>query len=110
MFRVFELGLATRKKLVVTFFSKEDDHVLVRRCAPMDFGPSRRARDKSNRYHFWDYESDEGPHVLSLLPDQVISMEATAERFDPAEFVTWRPILWFYPRDWGAYSGTAAAA
>ena len=110
MLRVFTAGITNRTKVVLTFFSKEDGDVLIRRCAPMDFGPSRRARDKSNRFHFWDYESDEHEHVLSLIPDQVVSIEATTEGFDRAEFVTWQPIVWFYPRDWGAYSGAAAAA
>jgi hypothetical protein len=110
MLDVFTAAIANRTKVILTFFSKEDGDVLVRRCAPMDYGPSRRARDKSNRFHFWDYDSDEHVHVLSLLPDQVVSIQATTEGFDPAEFVTWQPIAWFYPRDWGAYSGTAAAA
>jgi len=110
MLDVFTAGIASRTKVVLTFFSKDDGTVLVRCCAPMDFGPSRRARDKSNRFHLWDYESDEHQHALSLLPDQVLSIQPTTERFDPAEFVTWRPIAWFYHRDWGAYSGTAAAA
>jgi hypothetical protein len=106
----FAAGIDHRFKIVLTFFSKEDDCELVRTCAPMDYGPSRRAKDGANRYHLWDYESDEQMHVLSLLPAQVVSIELTTWSFDPAEFVTWRPISWFYPRSWDAYSGTAAAA
>ncbi|MGH2912463.1 MAG: hypothetical protein ACRDJ3_08305 [Solirubrobacteraceae bacterium] len=73
----------------------------------MDYGPSRRTKDQSDRYHFWDYDSDSpgGRHTLSLLPVQVISIDKTGERFDPAEFVTWGPPYdWFYPRDWGDFS------
>jgi hypothetical protein len=104
---VFISGIEDLEKLIVTFVSKEDaDLQLTRSCAPMDFGPSRRTTDQSDRYHFWDYDSDSptGPHTLSLLPAQVVSIAATDEDFDPAEFVTWSPIEWFYPRDWGAYS------
>ena len=31
----------------------------------------------------------EGRHTLSLLPEQIISIEVLNETFDPAEFVTW---------------------
>lgn len=70
----------------------------------MDFGPSRTARDQFDRYHLWDYESDKAPHPLPLLPDQIVSIEPTGEHFDPGEFVTWSPVQWFHPRDWGIYS------
>lgn len=101
---VFISALEARQKVRVTFFSKEDGHSLVRTCAPMDYGPSRRTPDKSDRYHLWDYESDQRPHVLTLSADQVASIELAGERFDPSEFVTWTPIEWFHRRDWGAYS------
>lgn len=94
------------RKVRVTFFSKEDGHNLTRICAPMDHGPSRRAKDKSDRFHFWDYESDTSNHVLSLLPEQVIRIEVTEIPFDPREFVTWDTAQsrWFVARDWGPRS------
>ncbi|PLS85451.1 MAG: hypothetical protein CYG60_12565 [Actinobacteria bacterium] len=88
---------------MLAFFSKEDKTQLYRTCAPMDFGPSRRARNPVDRYHFWDYDSDVGRHTLSLLPEQVVSMQLTDEYFEPGEFVTWNA-QWFLPRDWGAFS------
>ncbi len=80
--------------------------MLTRTCAPMDFGPSRRAKDQSDRYHFWDYDSDTQRHVLSLLPNQVESIQTTEHNFDPAEFITWdvKASPWFSTRDWGEYS------
>lgn len=90
-------------KMKLTFSSKEDGRVITRLCAPMDYGPSRRAADKTPRYHLWDYESDKQNHVLSLLPSQVVAMEATQEIFNPAEFITWQT-NWFVPRDWGRNS------
>lgn len=106
MKEVFIEAIHTKRKLRVTFFSKEDGQNLVRTCAPMDYGPSRRARDKSDRYHFWDYDSDTKRHTLSILPEQVIGIELTSENFDPSEFVTWNTVssLWFVPRDWGRFS------
>ena len=96
-------AIHAKTKIRLTFFSKEDGRPLVRLCAPMDFGPSRRAHNKDNRYHLWDYESDEKSHVLSLLPGQVSKMEFLNQNFCPSEFVTWPP-NWFVPRDWGQYS------
>lgn len=100
---VFIQGIHDKKKIRLTFFSKEDGAILVRLCAPMDFGPGSRAKVKVDRYHLWDYESDTGPHTLSLLPNQIKSMELTVEDFDPDEFVTWPP-NWIIKRDWGSMS------
>lgn len=103
---IFIAGIDGRQKVSLTFVSKEDGgRTLVRTCAPMDFGPSSRAKDKSDRYHFWDYDSDSpgGRHTLSLLPEQVISIGSLEEGFSPAEFVTWTT-NWHYPRDWGEFS------
>jgi hypothetical protein len=96
-------AIQTKSKIRLTFYSKEDGHALTRTCAPMDYGPSRRAHNKSDRYHSWDYDSDTERHTLSLLPDQVINIEVLPEHFDPAEFVTWQPD-WLVQRDWGVYS------
>jgi hypothetical protein len=103
---VFLDALHAKRKVQLTFYSAEDAGQLVRLCAPMDFGPSRRAKDGLDRYHFWDYSSDTKPHALSLLPNRILRIEALDESFDPAEFVTWDLARspWFTPRDWRAYS------
>ena len=102
----FIAAIHSKKKVVLTFYSKEDNSQLIRTCAPMDYGPSRRAHNKSDRFHLWDYDSDTQRHTLSLLPEQVISIKATEETFDPAEFITWSTSEspWFVTRDWGKYS------
>jgi len=69
----------------------------------MDYGPSRRTKNKSDRYHLWDYESDTKNHVLSLLPEQVKNMEFTNDEFSPADFITWSTSR-FISRNWGEYS------
>lgn len=100
----FISAIHSQKKVRLTFYSKQDEDFLVRICAPMDYGPSRRPiADKGDRFHFWDYESDTKSHTLSLLPSQVKSIEVLNQTFDPAEFVTWAP-SWFIARDWGRYS------
>lgn len=99
----FLAAIHSMTKLAVTFHSKQDGMALRRVCAPMDFGPSRRARDQSDRFHLWDYESDEAPHVLSLRIEQVMGMETLVESFDPGEFVTWSP-QWIVTRNWGTFS------
>ncbi|WP_447018299.1 hypothetical protein [Shewanella algae] len=96
-------AIHAKTKIKLTFFSKEDGRRLTRLCAPMDFGPNRRAHNKDDRYHLWDYESDQKNHVLSLLPEQIVSMEFLSLDFCPSEFVTWQT-NWFVPRNWGVYS------
>lgn len=75
-----------------------------RHCIPFDFGPSNHFKDKSERFHFYDLNSPDGKHNLSILPEQLISIEALNETFDPATYVTWKPINWHVKRDWGNYS------
>lgn len=101
---VFITGIDERRKVLLTFLSREDgDSRQTRTCAPMDFGPSNRTKDKSDRYHLWDYESADGPHTLSLLPERIVTVDPTGDFFDPAEFVSWET-NWHYPRNWGDFS------
>ena len=100
---LFLKALHAKKKVRVKFLAKEDECSITRVCAPMDYGPSRRAKDRSSRFHFWDFTSDVGSHTLSLLPFQVQSIGILGEYFNPSEFVKWNP-KWIIPRDWGQYS------
>lgn len=102
----FVAAIHSKNKIRLTFYSRRDGSQIVRTCAPMDFGPSRRATNKEARYHLWDYDSDTKSHTLSLLPNQVVSMQVLPETFDPAGFVTWSTTTspWFVARNWGPYS------
>lgn len=103
---IFITALEARETVILTFTSKEDGGAeLTRTCAPLDYGPRSRARDKSDCYHLWDYDSDspDGPHPLSLAPLQVLAIDPTGVSFEPGEFITW-DTSWHHPRDWGAYS------
>ena len=99
----FIRAIRSRLKVQVTFFSRDDQSLVTRKCAPMDYGPSRRTRAQDDRYHLWDYESDTGQHTLSLNPEQIKQIVVLDEWFEPAEFITW-PTNWFVERDWGKYS------
>ncbi|MXV50344.1 hypothetical protein GS399_05115 [Pedobacter sp. HMF7647] len=101
----FIAAIHAKTKIRVTFFSKEDGLNLVRVCAPLDYGPFRRATDQSkNYYHFWDYESDKKNHNLPIYHDRIISLQFLEDRFLPSEFVTWASCKWFIVRDWGQHS------
>jgi len=99
----FLQALHAKRKILVRFFSAEDATYIARTCAPLDYGPIRRSKDVTPRYHFWDFTSDEKPHALSLKPDQLHSIEILKSDFDPASFVTWKP-AWSVARQWGPYS------
>lgn len=103
---VFTQAINTKSKLQVTFFSKEDNAYLTRLCAPFDIGPSSRAKDKTDRYHFWNYDSDTGSHNLSLIDEQVTDIKILDEKFEPSTLITWnfKPNSWYLQRDWGNYS------
>lgn len=102
----FKWAIRFKRMVDVEFYSKEDDRWLSRRCAPLDYGPSSHAREKSDRFHLWDTSSDEKPHVLSLLPAQIRWMDILAETFDPHTIVTWNTTKspWTVPRNWGEHS------
>ena len=102
----FIAAIHKRNKIRLTFYSKEDGSHIVRLCAPMDYGPSRRANNKDDRFHLWDYDSDTKSHTLSLLPDQVVNMEVLEILFEPSDFVSWNTASspWLVARDWGAHS------
>lgn len=91
-------------KLVELTFRDSDGDTKIRACIPFDYGPSRRAKDKSDRYHFWDINSHDGSHNLSLLPSSIITITALEQNFEPSQYVTWTPIKWYITRDWGSCS------
>lgn len=101
--QVFIAGIHARRRVVLYFYSK-DDHgaLLTRSCAPMDYGPRRKAAVQVDRYHFWDFDSDTGSHTLGIVSEQIDRIVATQTAFDPADFVTWQP-RWLIPREWGSY-------
>jgi len=101
--QVFIDAITSKTVISVRYRSMSDAQMEIRTCAPMDYGPLRRSSDQSDRYHVWDYDGTNGPHVSSLTPDQIDRIAALDQSFDPVEFVKWAP-NWIVPRDWGRWS------
>jgi hypothetical protein len=92
------------KKVVTVQFNSQEKGLIERTCIPFDFGPSRRnLKVNPDRYHFYDLDSPEGRHILSILPEQIVTIAKTNTLFDPADYIAWDPD-WFVPRNWGIYS------
>ena len=71
---IFVKGIVETKKIVLTFVANENQDDVVKRCIPVDFSPGKRARDTSELYYFWDFESGQSDYLLSLPPDKIISI------------------------------------
>ena len=95
---------AIHEKCVVNVvINTAEKGIITRTCIPFDFGPSRKYRDGLDRYHFYDLDSPDGKHNLSVLTHQLIEISLSGQTFNPEDFVTWEP-RWFTRRDWGAFS------
>lgn len=98
------ISAVSNLKVVEVTFDSNEKGVIKRKCIPFDYGPSRRNMSPNpDRFHFYDLDSPEGEHTLSILPEQLISITILAESFNPATYVTWTP-NWFIRRDWGRFS------
>ena len=91
------------KKLVEVVVNTYEKGIVTRICIPFDYALSSRAKDGKMRYHFYDLNSPNGRHNLSVLPEQLISIKVLDKTFNPEEIVTW-PTNWTYKRDWGSKS------
>mgnify|MGYP006291281609 CR=1 FL=1 len=97
------LASINEKKVVKVKINSYEKGIIIRKCIPFDFGPSRKYKDGENRYHFYDLDSPDGSHTLSILPHQLREIEILNETFNPGDYVNWTP-KWFVKRDWGQYS------
>lgn len=104
----FIAAIHSKRKIRITFNSKEDGGSITRVCAPMDYGASKRFKDGIDRFHVWDYFPDGGknPHPIPIEASRFQSIETFDETFNPADFVTWSTTQspWLVPREWGQYS------
>ena len=64
--RIFMKSIEEKFIVKLTFNSVEKG-ILTRKCIPFDLGPSRRFRDKSQRYHFLVLDGPDGRHNLSIF-------------------------------------------
>lgn len=81
-------AITDKKKVSVRFYSKADNGVLDRICAPVSYGQGGDSHDELNRYWLWDYESNTGAHLLGLVPQQIVDLRVLGEMFDPIPFAT----------------------
>jgi len=101
-------AIKEKKKVCLRFYSKADSGVIDLICAPMDYGPGCGIQDGVNRYWMWDYTSNTGSPVLSLLPNQIMDIRVLGQVFDPAEFDA-PPPTWSIPRAWGPSTASGSA-
>jgi len=101
-YEIFISAIHGMKYVKIIFDSKEKG-IIERTCIPFDFGPSKRYKDGADRFHFYDLDSPEGKHNLSILEEQLHNLEVLELIFEPKDYVTWTP-NWIVTRDWGAYS------
>ena len=99
----FITAIHEKKQIGVRFYSKADDGVLDRICAPLDYGPGGEVQDGLNRYWLWDYGNTPGAQMVGLLPAQIVGLRVLGEAFNPAHFGV-KPWAWSTLRDWGSVS------
>lgn len=97
------LNAISEIKIVKVKVNTKEKGVIERHCIPFDFWPSRKFKDGVDRYHFWDLDSPEKKHNLSILPEQLIKIEILSQSFNPWDYVKWKP-TWFVKRDWWDFS------
>ena len=102
LYNLFLNAIHEKRKVKVKINTFEKGEIQ-RICIPFDFWPSKRSKDGKDRYHFNDLDSPDWPHVLSVLPEQLIDLVMLDETFNPEEYVKWTP-SWIVPRDWWNYS------
>lgn len=92
-------------KLIVNLtFRTVKGIVLKRKCVPLDYGPSRKFRDKSQRYHVLVINSPSGKiHPIPLSKVQILKIELTNTHFNPSRYIKWK-LNWHLKRNWGVYS------
>lgn len=73
-----DFNFAIRENLNVglTFFSEKDGMYVNRICAPLDYAPSSKYKDKTPRFHFWDFTRK---HNLALLPENISGLQVLNE-------------------------------
>jgi hypothetical protein len=82
----FLTAVQDKNKVSVRYYSRADDGVVDRICAPLEYGPGAENQDGLNRYWLWDYARPPGSRRLGLVPKQIVELQVLGEVFDPAPF------------------------
>lgn len=102
MYEIF-IEAINQKLIIQLIFDSKEKGIITRKCIPFDFGPSKKYKDGRERYHFYDLDSPDGKHNLSILPEQIVDITLTDQDFDPRDYITWTP-NWYTSRDWDDFS------
>lgn len=103
---IFADAINKKKMVMVKFNAKGNGQILLRKCAPLDYALSKRAKIQRFKFHFWDFDSSKQNHVLSLDSEQIIEVYIIEETFKLEEFITWNTTAspWLIIREWGCFS------
>lgn len=96
-------AIRAKKKVSVTFNSFEKGSI-TRICVPFDIAPSKRSKDQTPKFQFYDLDSPDGQHNLALFQSQIHTIAILDQIFNPGDYITWSPMNWTIARDWGTYS------
>lgn len=102
-------AITDKKKISVRFYSKADNGVLERICAPISYGQGSESHDELDRYWLWDYAGNPYPHILGLLAPEILDLQVRSDLFDPAEFTT-QPLLVSVPPTGGLPAATVGSS
>lgn len=84
---IFIRGIEQKRRLKLTFFSREHQRNLVRQCAPLHYSKGKIEGDDLDHYFIWDFEATKGNNFLALPQSQIVSMELTEDTFRFEDFV-----------------------
>jgi len=84
---IFVQAMRDKRKVKLTFSSKEHGGRADKLCGPVFYSASAGG-DDSGCYYLWDFESSSGNHFLVLPPSQIVGIELAEEHFDLIEFLT----------------------
>lgn len=104
--QLFLDALRDKRCVTVSYYSKKEGRNVVRKCAPLDYGPLRGAAEQEDHYQLWNLEGKKKPLNVVLRASEITAMTATNEPFDPAAIITWnfKPNAWHIARDWQDFS------
>ena len=99
-------ALHEKRCLSVSYYSRKERKNVIRKCAPLDYGPLRGAIEPEDHYQLWNLEGKRKPLNVTLRDNELLTLTLLDETFEPADIITWafKPNAWTLPRDWADFS------
>lgn len=88
---IFIRAIHQCKIVTLIFTDKTTSENKTRNCIPFDYGNSTKETNPKPKYHFYDLNSPEGSHNLSISEKQIINIEILDKDFEQKEYITWKP-------------------